>query len=335
MRILISLVSEQTLPNVLFIRQMEKYDFYVFVTTSRMDIEEKANAIIEVAQIDNHLKLVVEPDNIEQIFGKLSELNFSQVDELHLHITGGTKLMALTAYSFFTSRYNNVRVFYIPIHKSIIQQVFPDQTEIPLVSHVNLPEYLTSHGIMIYNEDRDFDDQRKYASASKFIGEIASGQVPHEIQGVIRGNGSGNSRVFLGGGWFELWAAVRIKELLGLKSDEISMNMKLAKSRSKPSDFTEYDVVFVRDNRLFIAECKYFSSGKFSMQKVRADWYKLAGLQLQMGLYATPFFLTANRLQNSQKEYFESTKSIFRIKGVADINIVGTKDAFSSFLNQL
>lgn len=335
-RTLISLVSDQTLPNVLFIKQFGPFDRYVFVTTRRMERKEIADNIIKASGLTRIEKMEVEAEKVFDILEKLDQLVFSRGEEIVVNITGGTKMMSLGAYAAFSRLdHEKVEIFYMPIDSPSVYQIYPDNREIPLVAQVTLDQYLSAYGVDIIEYENLNCYVSKLEESERLLKIIDKGVVPGKINNALRDDYRKPDKPFYLGKWLEIYTAFFIQNLWDIPESNIQLNMKLTRTNQEFHEETEYDVIFVRNNKIYIAECKYFSKGEFSKKKINQDWYKLAGLQLHMGLHATPFFITANAVSPYQKAYIDQIKSLFRIAGIADIRIIGNENHFSHFLNSI
>jgi hypothetical protein len=150
----INIISEQTIPNILFIKQFEgQTDGYVFVSTPKMNQQGQLQAIIEVCQIpaNNYQVITVNEESLADVETQLEALHFKRSTHYLVNITGGTKIMSLGVYSFF-SRFNS-QMYYLPIGKNDCKQIFPpaNETVLALQHRVSLQQYLQAYGIGITN----------------------------------------------------------------------------------------------------------------------------------------------------------------------------------------
>ncbi|MGC8729532.1 MAG: hypothetical protein ACP5SD_09740, partial [Elusimicrobiales bacterium] len=71
MKILISLISDQQIPNVLFIKEINP-DRNIFVTTNAMENKRQSDKIINTLNITNVEKIVVNEESFDDIIYKLT-----------------------------------------------------------------------------------------------------------------------------------------------------------------------------------------------------------------------------------------------------------------------
>jgi len=333
----INIISEQTIPNILFIKQFEgETNNYIFVSTKKMNREGQLQNIIDVCQIQQgkYRVITVNEESLADVETQLETLHLSRDDRYTVNITGGTKIMSLGVYKHFES-FSTVEIYYIPVFSQKVMQIFPEKREITLSTELNLFDYLSAYGVAILSEEKTESWKSKFNECSLLMSEIKGSNTPPErILNAAQPYYSGLDKRFLTGLWLEIWLALTIQNQFKIPDTHISFNVKLTRARIEDGESTEYDVVYVIKNRLYIGECKYFPAG-FNKQKINKDWYKLAGLQLQMGLHATPFLVTANTIPRTLQNYLQISHKIFRIKGFAGIEILADKNRTSEFLNKL
>src|SRR5690606_40280856 len=122
----------------------------------------------------------------------------------------------------------------------------------------------------------------------RLLGMIRRGHMPRKIINALSQEYREPDKSFYLGKWLEIYTGFYIMNYWNISHENIRLNMKLTRTNRNFNEDTEYDVVFVRNNKLYIVECKYFPRKEFSKSKINQDWYKLAGLKLDLGLSATP-----------------------------------------------
>lgn len=139
-RIIVSIVSEQTLPNYLFIKQFQdKVDKFIFISTDEMEKRNKTKNIIETAGIKESRidKILVDENALYKAVAQLDKLNLFNDDSYYVNITGGTKLMAIAVWNYF-KRFSHARFFYVPIGKNTYKEVFKDRDAVEKTLNMNL-----------------------------------------------------------------------------------------------------------------------------------------------------------------------------------------------------
>ncbi|MEA3451706.1 MAG: hypothetical protein U9Q83_07360, partial [Bacteroidota bacterium] len=87
-KILVSLVSKQTIPNILFIKQKKaEFDDFIFITTEQMKSFEKTQSICKASNISffEQNEIEVLEDNVEDITQKISD-KYSNTNEYVINI---------------------------------------------------------------------------------------------------------------------------------------------------------------------------------------------------------------------------------------------------------
>lgn len=155
-KVLVSLVSKQTIPNIEFINEFrEKIDCYLFISTDFMENSkmDRTNCILKGAKLqkDESEIIIVKEDSINDIEKKLNKL--SKDDKYIVNLTGGTKIMSIATYNYFNSQ--NADIYYKPIRTNQILSVKDESLVKNIQSKISVLDYLTSYGIDI-NKKTDF-----------------------------------------------------------------------------------------------------------------------------------------------------------------------------------
>lgn len=163
--ILVSLVSEQTIPNIL-VASHYKPDIFWFISTSKME-EKRLTECIEntlelkglLSQPGNIEKVIVDQDSLADCISKIESLVESIDGEAQyfVNITGGNKVMAIAAYEIFREIGEKVVIDYMPIGRNEFVQMYPRKKPVrvfPIRERLNLEEYLSSYGFKVQNRDK-------------------------------------------------------------------------------------------------------------------------------------------------------------------------------------
>jgi hypothetical protein len=298
--LLISLISEQTLPNVQFIREFAgKTQDYLFLNTEKYQREGRVNWIRTAAGIQDRLCLeaIIDPEDPALSIAALEDIEWGQWSNIIINLTGGTKMMALAVYAFFTSRSSqNIEIYYIPVFGNSIMQIFPENGRHAMNLSIDLKTYLTAYGIHILQESNLHKDPDYVALSQKIYEGVIQKQDSAVIDRIksFQQIVSEKERKIYGGEWLEIWLAARISDVLGVPPDSVLQGVRLNKYGMSNSTFNELDVLFLKGNRLFIGECKFYNQGIFRAAAAGRDTFKLGNLGRSLGLHATPFFAIAN-----------------------------------------
>ncbi|WP_100629772.1 Card1-like endonuclease domain-containing protein [Algoriphagus formosus] len=197
-RVVVSLVSLQTIPNVLFIKEKGPVDLHIFITTKGMEKKGVTSQILEACQAEIKESTTIEVDeyNLKGFESNISsKLQLESGIEIFLNLTGGTKIMALGAYNFFLSKFpNSTKVFYLDGGKNQFRQIFPEITE-NIITHqykIDLATYLKANGVKDganrYYETKDIlkrnKTHRDYQHSEKILDIFLSSKDHKVIQAI-------------------------------------------------------------------------------------------------------------------------------------------------------
>lgn len=329
MKILISILSDYLQPNFLLIKELEnQYDSLIFITTEDMEKETKKKSLwlekaLCIKENSVHRIPVVE-DDFDGIKSCLANENFSSEDDYILNLTGGTKIIPLAVYEFFKDGFHS-KFYYVPIGKNVIKDLLSDN-EIPLNYRMNLQEYLTLNSLryecdnsLIYDEDFTndlFERFRKVKFNRYKVKEIRESQnLPDSTD-----------KRYYGGIWFEEYCYTRLKREENLPDDAICKSAKIFRDKSEQND-NEIDIMFVKDNKLYVFECKVGMTGYGSTPKetIEQYMYKLAAIAKDFGLRVESYILTLHKIYNNPNNFspealenIEKRISILGIKKLLD-----------------
>lgn len=302
-KILISIISDQTIPNLLLIlEQEEQIDKHIFLTTKAMEQKGKSMALLNAAQLNSSDidKVWVLEDQINSIKDTLDEKvqhNKGNVQFI-VNITGGTKPMSLAVYDYFKGL--DSRFFYLPIGKKLFIEYDSDfrQQSLIIKTRLNLNQYLAAGGIS-YSIKENFVFTKfqcreiyKLYRRQKFLfadfpvkeAQLMAGLPQREEN--IRGT------------WFEEFIYYQIKQQLKLTNEAIATSVMIYKDQKIPYNDNEFDVMFVRDNALFVIECKVHLSGGNQKSKLDASLHKLGAISKNFGLRTHSYIFTLSDLHN-------------------------------------
>ena len=321
MRILLSILSDYLQPNFLLIKEMEgHYDELVFVSTPEMEKKEKGVHLEKALNLEpNSIKRII---TTEDDFKTTTDTLFSQLPTEEgttyiVNITGGTKLLSLALYEYLKNK--NATFYYIPIGKNTIRNI--DNTEIEQLSYrMNLKEYLTLSGLGFES------DNRLIHTATETEG----------LFGLCKDKGFNMSRItkiknaheqptaedkrYYSGTWFEEYCYNRLKKELKLDDKFICKSAKIFRKGSETND-NEIDIMFMKENLLYMAECKVTTFGKFTSPKdtIEEYLYKLAAIAKDFGLRVNSFLLTLQDTTKMSPESLKNLKKRMKILGIKDL----------------
>lgn len=366
--VLVSLVSNQTIPNVLFIKEMEnkiEKDIrrYLFVSTKAMKNRGKTDYLIRGAHIDRDKSRIIEvkEDSIEDIQSKLTTWlaeEISDEDSIIVNLTGGTKIMSIAVYNFFKERESNI--YYLPIGKNTYRQIFPrvNHREYSLSFRISLKDYLISYGVEI--ESRNINKILKDKEYTEYLfGKFLNNEFDTEVLGELRKERDKReipldekTETFLGeinfgtekerslnkkeinyltGGWFEEYVYNLVREHIQLGDDKIGLSVQISHAGTQ----NEFDVMFVYENVLYVIECK--TALKDRRRSLLNDTlYKLSALKKDFGLTVKSYLFTLDEnLRNKSgdiKSNYQKRSDLLDVK-LADRTLLSDKKKLNEIFN--
>lgn len=256
--LLVSLISDQTIPNIQMIKEVKsKYINcdYLMITTDQMEKNGIVDNIMKASVIENVFKIIVPHDSYIEIKNGIYDFNYSDYEKIIVNITGGTKMMMLAAYDYFKEK-PNTEIYYISGNSLEYSQLYPYYSKPTFTEKISLKEYLTGYGFTIKETESSgiskdqteilfdkycngvFDsyqdalavlrDKRKkgitkeddFNKVSDFLNEI-------EYTPLVNGKLNKLEIQYLSGEWFEEYIGYRVKSDLGLFDDEILVGAKI------------------------------------------------------------------------------------------------------------
>lgn len=112
-QLLISLVSDQTIPNVQIIKEFgnSKTD-YKFLLTKGMQRKGIVQWIVDATQIKAFQDIFVDEYSVADIENELQKIDYSEYSRIIVNLTGGTKMMVLSVFDFFRNK-QNTEMYYV------------------------------------------------------------------------------------------------------------------------------------------------------------------------------------------------------------------------------
>jgi hypothetical protein len=325
MTTLISLVSDQTLPNVLFIEAVkEEVNRFVFLVTEHTEKGHKTDTIILTCQLPEHncQRIWVDPESYPAIVDKLKSETWDKDAHYLVNITGGTKMMALGAKDFF-EQLPKVELFYIPVGHQKAYSLKEPGKEI-LLPELTLKQYLLAHA---YTFEGCNDLEHPHNVATNLFREVIRCGHAGRVKAITARVEPGyieQDKKWYAGEWFEEWLFIMLKKILSLSDNQITMKAKLKHlySESKLESDNEFDVIFVRSNKLYLVEAKVYTSENLNASKTIDPLYKIASQQSTLGLHANSIVIILAPLwhDTGRTNRINDLKRVLRINHVWDLN---------------
>ncbi len=295
-------------------------DFHILVTTKYIEDKGISDRIIQVCGLKSgqFTKVEVIEDSLTDIKNKLDALKLNESDKYIINLTGGTKIMSIGVNRYFEDF--DHESYYITIGKNTYKRIFPkdNDKEYPLFYSLDLSSYLSAYGFNIIRAglpnwvtlslSNAFYTKFHNLSPSHFavllLKELRKWQqrnsnthlqltsLPTELTDFGRllsflnftpqavGQVSADEIQFIISGWWEAFVYFRLKKDLNLLDDAIAANCHI----ERKGVTNELDIVFVKNNKLFVVECKTgFEKFRFT-DAFNEAVYKLAALRKDFGL---------------------------------------------------
>jgi hypothetical protein len=266
--LLISLVSDQTLPNVQLIKEMKnEVSEYLFISTEKMEKKGCRRWIIKAASIEedknNLFCILVKEFSFDDISNRLDEFDFSLYDKIILNLTGGTKVLTLATHDYFKQL--GADVYYVTGYENEYIKIFPGRFK--QVNHfsskITIAEYLYAYGFTfeeskkseidetftnkLFNKfvERGFDDffeELLFLRSKRKTGIRSLSKAKTDVSGFLDYLGYNPQEAdklssyevrYLTGDWLEEYIGGKIKSELNLNDDEILVGVNLYKELSK------------------------------------------------------------------------------------------------------
>jgi len=326
--ILVSIISDQTIPNIQFIKEKQaETTEYLFVTTVGMEKKEMLTYLLKAHPIDAALvkKIVVDEFSYQDIENELQKV-VSDENRYVVNLTGGTKIMSLAVNDFFKNY--NAELFYLTGRNNNYLKIFPGKTRptLTLKSTINLDEYLMAYGFDVQSKGKltkeravsnvIFDYFLNKIEASDFVVlnelrinhrdknlndlDLVDGlkELLAKMQFVPEtiGKLSKSETKYLTGDWFEEYMYYYLKEKFDIKDFNIGTGWFIKKDEST----NEFDIILIKNNSLFIYECKtsIFKDSEERQNIISETIYKSDSLKNKLGLFAITHIVTLSELNN-------------------------------------
>jgi hypothetical protein len=302
--ILVSLISDQTIPNLQFIKE-KQVDEYIFLTTTAMNNKGTLQWLYDASKIDPEKcsSIIVEPYSYDNIEAELSKV-VNDEDHYIINLTGGTKIMSLAVNDFFKDI--NSEMFYLTGTNEYIK-IFPGKTKpiFVLQTKITLEEYLTAYGFEVKSKSvtlKPILEVLRLNYRGKKLNDIQTVSGLKELLDRFEFDCNQpntldkNETKYLTGEWLEEYVFHIVKEKYSLTEDEIGMGWIIQKAQVT----NEFDVLFIKNNQLNTIECKSSIYTDIDEKKtiIGETIYKSDSLKNKFGLFVSTSILTASDLKN-------------------------------------
>lgn len=360
-QLVVLLVSDQTIPNIQFSKWIKhsfpnsKFDF-LFISTKKMEDLGKSRIIRNIIhsfgfQEDKYYIVEVEENNFSKIPKELEKseqsekIDYSEYGKIIVNITGGTKLVSLSAFQFFIQK--RAQIYYLPISGQL-QQIYPVTVFYDNLPAITLEECMKANGYEYEANSsclKDFEFNMSFYKncislhnpGLKIINNMATSEKNNDgsfnilssenskkpelddAKEILRycdfdpTHLSRNEIKYIMGGWLEEHVYQWVKQNYKLPDSAIALNVR---SKSIVQNVkNEFDIVFMdKQHLLHIVECKAWSKDN-NFESMLEAIYKLQAEKSKLGLKSKcHLFTTAQVGNNIQKRAEQYEIEIINVK---------------------
>lgn len=335
-RVLVSILSDNNIPNYLFIKEMEgRWDTLVFISTSKMD--DRRRHIITTLGVENDAVtcVTIDSDDYNKSLAELSDkLADNEGDAFLVNLTGGTKMMSLAVYKCF-SAFERADFFYVS-QSATKYHSLSEGVSYSLDYRVSLEEYFGLYGIRISREEALIKPAAQTFSEFNTV-RNCNYRLTYEMYNASSPSLdlSAEDRRYYGGAWFEEYSYLRIKKDLSITDERcIAHSVKIYQDDMATQNSNELDVVFIKNNQLCVVECKVGMTGYASKQTAKDTieqyLYKSAAISKDFGIKVKPYIFT---IHNMNKLSPASLDAISKRCDVLGVTMIGRRELSSKKLN--
>lgn len=331
-KILVTVVSDQTIPNVLFIK--EKYtdaSTFLFITTVEMEQKGKTDATIKACQlnIDKTQRILVNGTKPAEVIKELRNwIDLQHAEQKFLvNLTGGTKMMTLAIHSLFSNFSSDF--YYLPIGKNTIVQVLEhfEEKETPISYRLGLYEYLKANNLqysvkegMIFTASQCNEIFNAWAKS-----DFQSRDFPLKLAESFTGFDMQVENA--PGEWFEEYVYFMVRGKYTLNQNRISSSVMIFTDDNSPHHDNEFDLMWVHENEIYVAECKV-TLGNKPRQKLDTVMYKLGAINKSFGLKTHSLIYTMANLRTPTGNF---SANLLRRLRILNINSLADKTTFIKY----
>lgn len=345
MAVIISILSDQLIPNVLFIKHWStKLDRHVFITTAEMESENKMKSVVLAGALSidytKITKLIVDANTPSLILDNLKHFQWSEDEKYIVNITGGNKIMSQMV-SLYFSKYETANIYYWPIERDFIEQLHPVIKSIRIEKNItlNLETYFKAHGYSLTRSNKLSYPFEKANFILKSVLDAGTPELVEEITLAKKEHYLASDKEYLTGKWFEEWTYYMLKETFKIKDELIAFNIKLKSiyTQRKIVNDNEIDIAFIYKNKLYVWELKVLGSRSLKGNAIGNVIYKISSVTQSLGLQATSVVLILAPFGTSKerRDYINDIIKLMRIKKVFSLEDLLNKNQFISEIKKM
>lgn len=340
MTYIVSILSDQPIPTVAFIKEMSKPGYrHIFITSEKILKTDLIENIKWSCHITDSIIVTIDANRAQQIYTDLLKYNWDKSAEYIVNITGGNKLMSQMVFSFMYS-FDNAKMYYFPIESTIAQVLHPhlEEENISEAYYLNLETYFKAFGFTLKVDKKQKPEQLSEDIFNRIIESGSVDTVP-EIKKMSVSREKHQDKRYYTGTWFEEYVHSRIQRLTGISDTHIAFGVKFKKqnAQSHTESDLESDIVIIHNNKLCLIECKVFR-GEIKGTKLTNPIYKIASIGNMLGLRVPKYIIILGNLSKdvSQKRRLEDMKRELGVTDVFSMSDFNTeRDPFKVIINSL
>lgn len=338
--VLVSIISEHLIPNYhLFKHVKSKIDRHLLISTPKMMEDGVTANFTKFIEEDNYPVSNVITKNawdFDQVLKDLKkDVITSNDDKYYVNLTGGTKMVSLAVFRFFQTF--TAEMYYVAIGTNSCTPFYPNHKPVEKFKHsLSLNEYLGLYGYKSLfsnklHKNADFTSklfdrvkENKYNALnhSKIRKALIDKTCERE-----------EDLTYYQGLWFEEYIYQLFKSKLKLSKDQIGLGVQVRKYKAEGNSDNEFDVMFIKNNKLYAIECKSSIGKRNEIGKnVEGFLYKLAAAVHDFGLQVNPILAVLGEIHNSKK--ITDRADILKIKTL-DANKFDNELLFDFYLKSL
>ena len=302
MKVLFQLISGQVIPNITandFIKPDKVYYFYTAQSKKELELIIKINTI-------PHIDIEISAYDYDDVYSKLKKVlneTKSEVSDIYLNFTNGTKIMSIAAYNLFTEKQfdriyintekNEVLIFennlpvqsrnieslidiedYFALHGHKIKSYSKSDDTLINENYEKLYKFLVLHFNKFGNKILDFAKQfneKKFSNYSKSgikiesINKKINITLEYKSDKLSITNEDPEILKFITGEWFEYYCYKELEKINIF--DRLYLNVKVAwkGKKSENLDKNQIDILGIKGTTPYIFECK---SGRIKQEAI-------------------------------------------------------------------
>ncbi len=347
-KVLVTLVSEQTIPNLLIPLEKGPFDKYIFITTKKVNDENIPNNIIETIKemypgsASSFIKSEeVNEKSIKDVWNKIDK-EIKKIDEKDVeftfNFTNGTKQMSIALYSYAKTKYLNSDLLYSNRDSlTYVNYKNDSEEEEKYTKFLTLSYCLTALGRKLsdkvngakrktphFNKDLAFKiydiyTKTRFNNISDFIKDLRNKkhtvEVPEKYKAPVKD-------IF----GFDLPDKLterdnkRVYMIGGWLEDYTYFCLQDTNGQNKSSiefidegkEIQEFDVLMVKNNKVYIFECKT----AIAYDKIQNIPYKSSALVKKFGTEAVSFIVYPHNMKSNTLKILQERAKLEKIKTI-------------------